>query len=77
MNTREQHLRERDVRRNVPTIDPESFMQAYINSNFPQTASLPSRMQEQGLVPVNNQQDALKLQKKPLSGTQFDNPGGY
>ena len=52
-------------------------MQMYMESNFPQTASLPSP-QQLAVPPVQNSaQDPLKLMKKPLSGTKYDNPGGF
>jgi hypothetical protein len=52
-------------------------MRLYMESNFPQTSALPSSEQMQRGVDVNNQADTLKLMKKPLSGTKYDNPGGF
>lgn len=76
-NTRRQQLKERDVRKLAPELDPGTFMQMYMESNFPQTASLPSP-QQLAMPPVQNSaQDPLKLMKKPLSGTKYDNPGGF
>lgn len=77
MNTRSQQLRERDVRKLAPELDPNSFMKLYIESNFPQTSALPSAQQLSMGVDGNQVVDTLKLMKKPLSGTKFDNPGGF
>jgi hypothetical protein len=77
MNIRSQQLRERDVRKLAPELDANSFMKLYIESNFPQTASLPSPQQVLMGVDGNQGVDTLKLMKKPLSGTKFDNPGGF
>jgi hypothetical protein len=52
-------------------------MRLYMESNFPQTSALPSPEQMQRGTDVNNQVDTLKLMKKPLSGTKYDNPGGF
>ena len=45
MNVREQQLKEADVRRDAPDLNPSSFLSLYIRSNFPQTVSLPSKRQ--------------------------------
>ena len=76
MTTREQQLKERDVRRLSPAMNPVEFMQLYITSTFPQTISLPSSEQKQGLITMNSEDNTLKLMKKPLSGTKYDNHGG-
>jgi hypothetical protein len=76
LNVRQQQLRERDVRKLSPGLDPNTFMLMYMESNFPQTSALPSPQQMQRGLDTNNQQDPIKLMKKPLSGTQYDNPGG-
>jgi hypothetical protein len=77
MNFREQQLRERDVRRDAPALDPGAFLRMYMASTFPQTAALPSPEQKQNLVATNNPEDQVKSNKKmALSGTQYDNPGG-
>jgi len=75
MNSREKQLLERDVRKEAPEQNPMEFLQRYISSNFPQTMSLPSNEQKHNQVPVNNSENTLKLDHKPLSGTQYDNPG--
>ena len=76
MNVREQQLKERDVRRVAPDLDPLSFLDLYVASNFPQTASRPSPEQKLlGVVPQNDS-ESVKYNKKPLSGTSFDNPAG-
>jgi hypothetical protein len=76
LTPRQQQLRERDVRKLAPALDPNNFMRMYIESNFPQTVALPS--QQQLSVGLGNikAEDPLKLAKKPLSGTKYDNPGG-
>jgi hypothetical protein len=77
LNARQRQLRERDVRKLSPELDANTFMRLYMESNFPQTSALPSSEQMQRGVDVNNQADTLKLMKKPLSGTKYDNPGGF
>jgi hypothetical protein len=77
LNARQQQLRERNVRKLAPDLDANTFMRLYIESNFPQTAALPSSEQLERGVDVNNQSDTLNLMKKPLSGTKYDNPGGF
>jgi len=76
LNARQRQLRERDVRKLSPELNADTFMQLYMESNFPQTSALPSPQQMQrGL---DNQQltDSLKLkQTKPKTGTGYDNPG--
>jgi hypothetical protein len=77
LTQRQKQLRERDVRKLSPDQDPNTFMRLYIESNFPQTVAYPSPQQLERGMSTDNQQDALKLTKKPLSGTKYDNPGGY
>ena len=77
MNFRERQLRERDVRKLAPELDAGSFMQLYMESNFPHTSSIPSPGQMNQDVSLQQGTNDLKLSKKPLSGTQYDNPGGY
>lgn len=77
LNVRQQQLQERDVRKLSPSLDANTFMRLYIESNFPQTSAYPSPEQLQRGLDTDNQQDPIKLTKKPLSGTQYDNPGGY
>lgn len=77
MNLREQQLKEKDVRRDAPGLDPGTFLKMYIASTFPQTSALPSPEQLQNIVAANNPEDQVKSNKKmALSGTQYDNPGG-
>lgn len=77
MNSREQQLREKDVRRDAPELDPSLFLKLYMASTFPQTSALPSPEQRNNIVPSNSPEDQLKSDKKiALSGTQYDNPGG-
>ena len=47
MTDREKQLKERDVRKLAPELDANSFMQMYMESNFPQTSALPSPEQSQ------------------------------
>lgn len=76
MHGREQQLRERDVRRIAPELDPVSFLDAYVASNFPQTAAFKSDEQrEDGIMP-QAETGGVNYKKKPLSGTSFDNPAG-
>ncbi len=75
MNSRERQLVERDVRREAPSQSPNEFMRRYLASNFPQTMSLPSQMQRENPVSMNNVENTLNLKQKPLSGTQYDKPG--
>lgn len=77
MNLREQQLREKDVRKDAPQLDPGAFLKLYIASTFPQTSALPSPEQMQNMALSNTPQDQVKSDKKmALSGTQYDNPGG-
>ncbi len=77
MNVREQQLQERDVRKLSASTNPVEFLNRYVTSNFPQTASLPSEDQKLGFNSVNPEDNTLKLMKKPLGGTKYDNPGGF
>ena len=77
LNARQRQLRERDVRKLAPELDANTFMRLYMESNFPQTAAFPSQQQLEQGVNTNNLQDPIKLAKKPLSGTKYDNPGGF
>lgn len=77
MNTREDQLRERDVRRTAPELDPFSFLSLYIRSTFPQTAALPSAEQRSLGVIAQANPNGVDYKKKPLSGTSFDNPASY
>lgn len=77
MNVREKQLAERDVRREAPEVNPADFLSRYLASNFPQTAALPSAGQkEMPTMMMNTNQNTLNLNKKPLSGISYDNPGG-
>lgn len=76
MNVREQQLRELDVRRDSPPLNPSSFLSLYIRSNFPQTAALPSKQQlSLGIIPPG-EIEGVKSNKKIPSGTSYDNPAG-
>ena len=74
---RRQQLFDQDVRKTAPSLDPVSFLDLYVSSNFPQTAALPSKEQsERGVTPQMEVKD-VNLQKKIPSGTQFDRPQVY
>ena len=76
MNHREQQLRDRVIRNDVPGVDPNEFLRRYLASNFPQTASIASKQQrETEVAPMLPGENDLKSIKKPLSGTQYDKPG--
>ena len=76
LNARQQQLRERDVRKLSPELNAANFMQMYMESNFPQTAALPSAQQMQRGFDNQPLADSLKLkQTKPKTGTGYDNPG--
>ena len=76
LTLRQRQLKERDVRKFAPELDPSAFMSMYIESNFPQTVAYPSAQQlALGLENIKSE-NPLKSMKKPLSGTQYDNPGG-
>ena len=45
MNHREQQLRERDIRNDVPGVEASEFLRRYLASNFPQTAAIASKEQ--------------------------------
>jgi len=76
MNSREQQLRERDVRKTAPLLDPHSFLSLYIKSDFPQTAAIASAKQKQlGILP-QGETEGVNYKYKPRSGTSFDNPAG-
>lgn len=75
MNAREQQLNERDVRRGAPEQNPVDFMKRYLASNFPQTVAMPSKEQKYNQLPMNNTENTLKLNQKPLTGTKYDDPG--
>lgn len=76
LNARQQQLRERDVRKLSPELNADTFMQLYMESNFPQTASLPSPQQMQRGFENQQLTDSLKLkQTQPKTGTGYDNPG--
>jgi hypothetical protein len=77
MNLREIQLREKDVRKDAPELNPQEFLSLYLVSTFPQTAALPSKEQKlMGITPQSDPQ-GVNYMKKPLSGTSFDNPASY
>ncbi len=77
MNAREQQLKERDVRRTAPLLNPQEFLTLYIASNFPQTSALPSPEQKALGITPQAETDGVNYTKKPPSGTSFDNPASY
>ena len=77
MNAREQQLKEKDVRRDAPELDPGMFLKLYIASTFPQTSALPSPQQMQAMANATDEENGLKFNKNmAMSGTKYDNPGG-
>lgn len=77
MNTREAQLREQDVKKEAPELEPNLFLKLYIASNFPQTAVMPSPEQKARGITADLNQNNVNYDKKPPSGTSFDNPAGY
>lgn len=70
-------LKEKDVRHGEAVLDPASFLDAYVASNFAQTAAHPSLEQKKlGIIHQLDGKD-VNLYKKPGSGTSFDRPQGY
>ena len=70
---RRDQLQERDVRQDAPELNPAEFLRGYMASNFPQTATHPSKMQSEGKVPAMKTQ--LKFDKPKIpSGINFDRP---
>lgn len=66
-------LKERDVRKTAPDLDPVSFLDLYVASTFPQTSAIPSKQQlDVGITPQGSMEDVQF--KKIRSGTGFDNP---
>lgn len=71
---RQADLIEEDVReRGTPRFNPKAFLKEYTESNFPQTASQPSKMQLEGRVPMTEFELKSKKQN-PNSGIGFDRP---
>jgi hypothetical protein len=73
-------LRERDVLKESPPVDPRSFLAAYIKSNFPQTATRPSKDQRAHDIfpPIEGKRDQGVGSKMNIrSGTSFDKPEVY
>ncbi len=77
MHDRMRELRERDVRRTAPGLDPTSFLDMYVSSNFPQTSALPSPEQKSLGVQPQLQDKEVKLKQNIKAGTGFDNPASY
>ncbi len=72
---RRSQLLDRDVRNDSDSLDPVSFLDLYINSNFPQTSAMPSKEQrEQGVVPSNDENQLNSKKKMPTSGIGYDRP---
>ena len=77
MNLRQQQLKEKDVRHESPDLDPNFFLAAYLKSNFPQTAAYQSDEQKSYGIIAQPNVDGVEYNKKPRSGTSFDNPASY
>jgi len=73
---RRQQLLDRDVRREADDLDPISFLDSYIESNFPQTSAYPSEDQRANGVVAMSSDNQLDFKKKrnPGSGTSYDRP---
>ncbi len=71
-------LRERDVRRDSPSVTPGEFLRRYLASNFIETGAHPSSIQKEGMNPLTQEEgNSIKYMKKPRQGTTYDNPGGF
>lgn len=77
MNLREFQLREKDVRKDAPPLNPHQFLSLYLLSTFPQTAAIPSKEQKELGVTPQAETEGVNYKKKPPSGTSFDNPASY
>jgi hypothetical protein len=73
---RRQQLLDRDVRKESDELDPVSFLDSYIESNFPQTSAYPSKDQKEGTVSSTDEENGLnfKQNKKFSTGTSYDRP---
>jgi hypothetical protein len=73
---RRQQLLDRDVRKESEGLDPISFLDDYLESNFPQTSSYPSEDQKRSVVSTSNEENELNFRqnKKFPSGTSYDRP---
>jgi hypothetical protein len=73
---RRQQLLDRDVRKEADELDPISFLDSYIESNFPQTSAYPSKDQkEMGVTPATEENGLnFNKAKKFSSGTSYDRP---
>jgi hypothetical protein len=73
---RRQQLFDRDVRKESEPLDPVSFLDMYVQSNFPQTSPMPSEEQKQTGVMPSVEENGLnfKKAKKFSSGTSYDRP---
>jgi hypothetical protein len=76
MNTIQTRLREQDVRQESAPLNPQKFLQFYLQSNFPQTAAIASPEQKDRDVEEEHKKVDYKS-AKPLSGTSYDSPGRY
>ena len=77
MHDRFKELKERDVRRTAPELDPTSFLDMYVASNFPQTSALPSAEQKALGVQPQAQDKEVNFKQNMKAGTGFDNPASY
>jgi|TARA_R110002126_G_scaffold10363_2_gene47174 hypothetical protein len=73
---RRQQLFDRDVRKDSEPLDPISFLDNYVASNFPQTSAYPSKEQRENEVTPSTEENELnfKKAKKIPSGTSYDRP---
>lgn len=77
MNSVAFRFKEQDVRNDAPSLVPDEFLRLYLASNFPQTATYPSKEQKEQKVAMQPKNDAIDYMKKPQSGTSFDRPDRY
>lgn len=73
---RRKQLLDTDARNDADDLDPVSFLDNYIRSNFPQTAAYPSEEQRANGVVAMSDEDQLDFNKikKPGLGTSYDRP---
>lgn len=77
MNSVQHRLRENDVRNDAPDLNPNTFLELYLASNFPQTTAHMSEEQRSRGQQMQPEDDTVNYVKKPPSGTSFDRPDRY
>lgn len=74
MEAKIQKLKEKDLREQYEELQPNAFLSAYIQSNFPQTVALASKEQKKQLERNQLPAQPVNYMKKPSNGISFDNP---